>query len=344
MIIWGLKSILGIALFAYLFSSVEWSNLGTIISSANYSYLILAILLAFPNLFFSWFKWDYVVRFINRKIRKRDTLKSLLAGMSLDTVVVSPIGDYGGRMVTLGDLPKSSLVVLQFFEKIQLYVISIFVGSISIISVILTKPLSGIELPILITTAILFSGISIFGLVFILQPSVFQRMIGKLKWITRKFHDQMTTASKLISMSDAFFLFFLNCMKYVTFNVQFYLLILAFTPLDFFSGWIAATATLMVRSVLSGLTIGDLGIRELSSVYFFSKFAVVADFAFYAAFLLFLINRFVPSIFGFGVLFMSDLSSNFSSTKEFSFIPTKRQILRRKVLARQIRRFDSEPL
>ena len=79
--------------------------------------------------------------------------------------------------------------------------------------------------------------------------------------------------------------------------LQMFFLINGFTRISFAHAFIGTSAMMFVKSLLP-ISLGDLGIREAGSIYFFSLYGISQAAALNASLLLFLINIFIPSILG----------------------------------------------
>lgn len=327
--IWSLK-VITIGILVWILTYIDWDLLFQTSAQANFSLLVVVLHLAIPNLFFSWLKWDYVVRFLDHTVRRRDTFSSVLSGVALDTVTISHFGDYAGRMINLARYPKLSLVLLQFFEKVYLTVISIFFGSLSLIIISLKMPETASGGTILFWIGVVLHLFSWISLVVSFRPHWTASLISGWTFLPVSFRAQLTETSRRIRIEDCVYLFIINHLKYFTFIIQFYLIVLAFQPISALDGFLGASATMVVRTILSGLTIGDLGIRELSSIYFFGQFGISLEVAFFSALLLFIINRLVPSLFGMGIILASEIKFE-PVSRQFRFfrIPKKRHPARK---------------
>lgn len=335
-LIWGLKLFTLAGLVSVCFF-IDWSEVFRQGHKADSSYIVLAAMLVIPNIFFSWLKWDYVVRFIDSSVRKRVTFYSMLSGLALDTVTLSPIGDYAGRLLNMSAFPKASLVALHFIEKISLLFISCIAGSVAFI-IISWKYIPGaVEQELIMGIGIFFLLFGIAGIVFCATPKPFLKLIPKFRFVGKIHLESATLAAKRLNTGDNIYLLIVNSLKYFTYITQFYLIILAFGTVPISIGYLGATATLLVRSVLSGLTFGDLGIREISSVYFFTKFGINAEVALFSALLLFIINRLTPSVIGIFIILAMEIKPS-SFAKQFRYMKIKR------IRKRHSTRLKAEPV
>jgi uncharacterized membrane protein YbhN (UPF0104 family) len=101
--------------------------------------------------------------------------------------------------------------------------------------------------------------------------------------------------------------------------MQMFCLINAFTGITIVHAFVGTSAMMFIKSLLP-ISLGDLGIREAGSIYFFSTYNVSQAAALNASLLLFVINVFIPSLFG--IYFLRH--HEFSSFKLFQFIKNKK--------------------
>jgi uncharacterized membrane protein YbhN (UPF0104 family) len=76
-----------------------------------------------------------------------------------------------------------------------------------------------------------------------------------------------------------------------------YFLINSFSHISFAHAFVGTSAMMFAKSLLP-ISIGDLGIREAGSIYFFSLYGISQAAALNASLLLFFINIFIPSVLG----------------------------------------------
>jgi hypothetical protein len=79
--------------------------------------------------------------------------------------------------------------------------------------------------------------------------------------------------------------------------MQMFFLLNAFTRISLSTAFLGTSGTLFIQSVLP-ISLGDLGVREMSSMYFFSLCDVPREFALMATLLLFVMNIVLPGIVG----------------------------------------------
>ena len=310
---WGViafKALLSGYLVWFIATYVDWSSVVDSLRTVKLSFVVLALLLMIPNIFFHWLKWDYLIRLMYPTIKKRRTFFSAISGITMDTMLISTVGDYAGKILGLSEIPKGSLVALNFFDKLQLLVITIFTGSVSFIIManmgLFDKATSSIMLIIGWISVIA----SIFLLIFSLAPRFYIRFAKFISRYKNIHTSDAYQASQILRNEDAFYIFFVNCLKFLTFNTQFYLVLLGFDYLSVNHAFLGTTAMFFSKSVLNGISISDLSTRGASAVFFFTQMGISATIALNTAVLVFLINRLIPSLGGFVVMLFLDIKYN----------------------------------
>ena len=83
----------------------------------------------------------------------------------------------------------------------------------------------------------------------------------------------------------------------MTYTVQLFILILAFEKISPLQSFAASSSAMLVKTLLP-ISLGDIGIRESASVYFYAKMGISKATAFDASFILFILNILFPSFVG----------------------------------------------
>jgi len=94
-------------------------------------------------------------------------------------------------------------------------------------------------------------------------------------------------------------LLLINAIFYLCFLIQFALLVCAFdgSATLLYALW-AGNLMYFAKSLIPAISLGEVGIREMASVYFVTQFGITQAAGFGAASSLFIINIALPSIVG----------------------------------------------
>jgi uncharacterized membrane protein YbhN (UPF0104 family) len=111
-------------------------------------------------------------------------------------------------------------------------------------------------------------------------------------WITR-----ILDGFSLLRPRQLYITLFCTIAFHCVLVLQMFFLINAFSEITLFHAFIGTSAMMFVKSLLP-ISLGDLGIREAGSIFFFSTFGISHVAALNASLLLFVINVFLPSVVG----------------------------------------------
>jgi uncharacterized membrane protein YbhN (UPF0104 family) len=233
---------------------------------------------------------------INPNVSVAESLVSLFGGMVAAFVTPGRIGELG-RTLFLSHEGRFEAIGLILLDKWYAFTPVIMAGiwGITLMLVYLFGYAAFLVWP-LFFVALLVSGFAIW---ITLRPSWIRSLIYNLSLIMPA-RDRL---KRILSSMDRFGprhaqrLGFLSCLLYAVYILQFCLLAQAFQPIPWTTALTATTSTMFVKTLLP-ISLGDLGIREGASVYFFMKFNVLKVTAFNSSLLLFVINVLFPTLIG----------------------------------------------
>lgn len=294
-----LRTLLAAILLIVLFQFVDIDDVGAAFSRAQTSYLLGGFALVVANVGLQMAKWRYFVRLVNPGNSNLEIAASLLFGISLGTITPGQIGEFGGRALRHRSLPAGSVVGLTLVDKLQMMCVLGLGGVTSI--VVLTHPHHALGIPLVAITSLIC--ISLF-----FGSGSLVTFISRVKpgWVQHRLLTEFFGAISVFRRRNLAVSFVLSIAFYGVLFAQMYLLLNAFEfvgPGEAFLGF----AAMMFTKSLIPISLGDLGIREATSVYFFSFCGVAEATALSAALLLFAINILLPSLLG--LLFIPKISA-----------------------------------
>ncbi|MBE0642776.1 MAG: flippase-like domain-containing protein [Bacteroidetes bacterium] len=330
---WAGKLLLAAVLIAFLMKSLEGNAIASVLARANPLLITAAVLLLPINLFFQYQKWRLLVRSRFPFVSPGDVSSSLLLGFTLGIVTPARIGEFGGRAAgirnrnprtaaatngrdekgVLTATDRMTLVGLTAVDKLATMAVTVLVGCCGLLLFCWRHPFMN---PVILTAILL--GIVISAAVFLrfrwraavprTDPAAdaanstrhdgfLRRRIGDIRRLLRGLDAPLLRALLLLSL-----------LFYLTFLLQFFLLLSAFGPVDTLTALTGISTIMLLKTVIPPVTIGELGIREGASVFVLGHAGILAAAAFNASLLLFAINIFLPSIAGLTVLFRAPRS------------------------------------
>jgi uncharacterized protein (TIRG00374 family) len=285
-----IRGLLGVAVLILLFQYVNVADVLDSILKARFEYLVCAFVLMTANLATQVLKWRYFVRLMNPEISNTETLASFMFGMTLGTVTPGQIGEFGGRVLGHGSLPAGRIIGLTLVDRLQMICV---LGSAGIISLTVL-----FHFGVLLTTSTMILASLVFIYLFF-NPQFVVRLIShlKFKWIQRTTVQDFLEAITVFHSRQLFVSFLFSIAFYLIVFFQMYLLLNSFSEVGLTDALLGFAAMMFLKALVP-ISLGDLGIREASSVYFYSLRGIASATSLSASLLLFFINVLLPSILG----------------------------------------------
>jgi uncharacterized membrane protein YbhN (UPF0104 family) len=301
------KLLVAISLLVYLFYFVELKNIVSTFLSANIALFALSAILLVPNIYLQYLKWKITCNKLIGERSKRKILLSLFYGFPAAVFTPARAGEYFGRGLAFKDHNFSEIIIATVVDKFFTILVTLIVGGIGTILFVSKYYQSTIyvSLPIIIA----FTLFIVITITFILSdkkwfynafsPLIKFKLFSKiwdrlliLKNLDRKF------AIKMISISATFFFCYL---------LQFVILFAAFAHhIEFVKFLWAAIVIMFAKTILSPISLSELGVREGASIFFLTQMGETSSTALNASLSLFFINIIVPSLIGLFLLFVKN--------------------------------------
>lgn len=241
-------------------------------------YMVVIILMPF-NWALEALKWKLLVRKFE-KISLSNSMKGVIAGLTMSFATPHGIGDYFGRILTIQKQGREALIGSLFISRATQMLATALFGLIGV------QYLFGFWW---VLSSIL---ISLFGIAICWQVLI---------WLNR-----LDKFNKYVSLIGAYNLRELSVVqllalaRYFIFSIQFLIILILYIPgLDLGVGFGGTTYIFLAKSILPSLNfLSDLGIREYAAIQYFEKFNVQIIPVVCASLSLWFINIFIPTIIG----------------------------------------------
>jgi uncharacterized membrane protein YbhN (UPF0104 family) len=293
-VFFAIKITVSILILYFLIQKISFAEILIAAQTAQFGYILLALLLLPANLLCQYKRWAYLVRFESQSASRTEILSSILAGITLGLATPGRLGEFG-RFLFIREAQWPRMFGFLFLEKIYtmcaLYVVGIlglwfyFMDNLSIN----LKWIYGL----------LFFPIILLLLFLVFNPSPLRGLFEfvERRWGQKKRLSLFVSINKEISKKTARILFSNSFFQILIYLTQFVLLTRAFSPLKILDGYFAAACTMITKAFLP-IAFGDLGVRETAAVFYFKGIGVSSVSAFNASILLFVINLLLPGIVG----------------------------------------------
>ena len=259
-------------------------------------YLIVGIGLAFANAGIQFVRWRYVMRLISSTVSNEEIFSSLLIGFSAGFFTPGQVGEHGGRMVTLSSLPAVQVLAVSLIDKLYMLALTVIAGVIGAwLFFIFYLPQYWTPWMTVLVGLIVLSSLAV-----VLYPDVLKNILRMFLHRIRRYR----AVSAFLFMKDVFhrrqarIMLLLTIVFYVIIIAQYHFFVRAFEPVSFSVSAICASSMLFTKSVILPISFSDLGIRESTAIFFFSRAGISAASAFNASMCVFFVNIFFPSLLG----------------------------------------------
>ncbi len=274
----------------FVISLVQWQNVIIAYKSADSRFIIIAAMLLFVNIGIRTFKWQTMLHSVKANPTFTEAFGSVMLGISLGSFTPGEIGEFAGRVLHITDAKRSHLVGLALLDKAQIFIVTCCAGAVSLTCLAFNNLL---VISIAAIVILFLSGFFIVRLKIIVSLGHYlNTSFFKKYWLTK-----VLDGFSLLNPRQLAYTIICTSVFHIVLILQMFFLITGFSKISFAHAFIGTSAMMFVKSLLP-ISIGDLGIREAGSIYFFAAYGISQAAALNASLLLFLINIFIPSLIG----------------------------------------------
>ncbi len=269
-------------LLYFLFRQVDEKNLLEIVKKADVLVLLLAAGVFFLNYILCFFRWEMILKALEVKLPRKKLLTPFTGGIFFNLFLPSTIGGDFVRSVDLAVHTKKTkeVVASVFLDRLS--------GFVGLVILTLASLLCGWGIiqdkSVLITIAII---VGILGLILLVlfNNFIFSKVnklldsprAGRIREALKDLHEEIY--------------YFKGHKKIISYNLLFSIIIQAIGPLSYYIISLALGLKINIiyffiflpvigAITLLPISIGGLGVREMSIVFFFAKVGVAKDMAF----------------------------------------------------------------
>ncbi|MFA7273323.1 MAG: hypothetical protein WC044_05605 [Crocinitomicaceae bacterium] len=283
---WGRLLLLSILLFVlfYQMNQFDWSNAKKVrIQSVHY--LLIAWLLVGLNWYFEWRKWTVGMRSIT-DFSDSILFKGFYAGMLAGFLTPSALGNFLGRITAFHPEWRSKVTATTLVGNGAQFWVSLFFG---VLSLFLVQ-----DFPFVFQSnwmrILLISLVLIVGLLYF--------TIGNSGFL-KKLIAKRVSSLAAVSFSIRLQFLFLSIFRYLTFSLQFFLVIKTFQPEIKLEILFWVWQLYLWTTLSPSLFLGKLFIRETFAVFILAQAGVELPVALLSSILIWLMNNALPSVFAY---------------------------------------------
>lgn len=309
---WKLRLLLGVkvmitaGLIWYLANKFSDISFATFFDFKETLPFIVAVALVPLNFFLQFSKWKLICEHSFSGQSRVDIFKSVLTGISTGLLTPGRLGEYPGRAFPLKDVKLSEVTAGAAIDKLNSLLVILISGSFS--SVIFLHQFYRVDINLTVSLLFLLTGIYLLLLYLMLTPEFWKDFVGAQISRFRLIEKYVMNFHSIGLFNRGVFgkNFALSVLNYIVFTTQFVMLVFAYHGNVGVGGALMASALVFfTKSLIPGVTFGEIGIRESAAVFFFGFFSISAGAAFNAALMLYTMNVLLPAIPGAVFIFRS---------------------------------------
>ncbi len=266
--------------------------------------LIIGLLLIIPNYFFEALRWKYLTANIQPR-NLPQAFKDILLGLMGGLFTPFMLGDYIGRSFRFPIRKRNAIVMVNVFGSLCQTYSALFFGTVSLLFWKYSKlGYFPYEMNYL-AASLLFS--CVFGIVILFANE--KSRITFSKFAAFLYLNKFLIHYENIPIRTRIWVLFLTFCRSVVYILQFLSIFYAFgMELSILHLFIGVNLSLLAKTVGGGLNVfGDLSLRQLVGLYFFTPFGVSAELIIVSTLFVWLVNIFFPVLLG--TLFIKNLKT-----------------------------------
>jgi uncharacterized protein (TIRG00374 family) len=269
------------------------------IRNSNQIFLILALVLGLLNISLQYFKWKITLRAMLDITDNKKILSSLLQGLSAALSTPARLGEYVGRALPFADKSFLQVTLATLVDKFFSVLIVILFGSLASLLFIHIhyQVFEFISLSFLILV-LLFTYLI---LLLLFNESFWDNFLFNKIKVSKKFGKYYNKFEVLrrLDKSYKYKMLFLSFIFYLCIITQYALLVMSFSLKHNFLDYMWVGNMIMyTKTIIPSITLGEIGIREIASVYFIQRVGENPTVGFNASIFLFIINIVIPALVG----------------------------------------------
>ncbi|MHB1688772.1 MAG: lysylphosphatidylglycerol synthase transmembrane domain-containing protein [Ignavibacteriaceae bacterium] len=293
------KIVIAAGLIAYLIYHVNLHEIIAAFEKANYRFIILALLLVVVNISLQYYKWKLSCSAILNEKNGKKIFYSLFYGFAAGPFTPVRIGEYFGRALEFKDKSILQVSVATLIDKaFPLIPITLF-GSIG--SILFLKDYYHVNFYITVSLFVVIFILFYLLIMLVLNPNLWHSFLTKRMEKSKRFYKIFSELLLLKKLDKKFLtkMFFISFLFYSCFIIQYAVLALSFSQNGNFINFLwAGNMVMFAKTIIPGISLGDLGVREGASIFFLSQMGQTSSTGFNTGISLFGINVLLPALVG----------------------------------------------
>ncbi len=259
--------------------------------------LVVVFILMFVNWAFEARKWQRLINKIDT-VSFSDSYKAIFCGVTYSVFTPNRIGEYAGRLFYIRNTNVWRAIVVTLIGSLGQILATLLMGAVALIIFVLKFPAVHHHSFWLQTVWVFFAvALLVFVLLFYFNIRLFEQQLERVLWL-RKWIAYLKVI-RHYSYSELLVILNLSILRYITFTLQYLLLLTLFgVGVSWVNGCVMIALIFLVQTIIPSIAIAELGIRGSVALFFLSYVSNNEWGILSAAFSLWLVNLIIPAIIG----------------------------------------------
>lgn len=284
------RLLIAAGLLYLIFRMVSVEEIVRAFRTASVGFIVAGACLLSLNIMLQVMKWRYMLHLVKDESSWLEAFSSVLLGITLGSFTPGQLGELGGRTLRVNHSKASHIVGLTLVDRTQVFLVISMAGLFSYSFFLIND-----------TTLALAAGLACASICLYLyfRIDLVKHLADRinLKIFRHRWIDGIIESFTFVGREHFLSTLLYSLIFYVVIYLQMFFLINAFAAVSAWKVFLGFSAMMFFKSVVN-ISISDIGIREASTVYFFTLLGVPAAAALNAAGLMFSINVVLPSVVG----------------------------------------------
>jgi uncharacterized membrane protein YbhN (UPF0104 family) len=260
------------------------------LKTASLPYIAVGSALLLVNIASRVMKWRSMLHIVKDESSWWEAFSSVLLGVTLGSFTPGQIGELGGRSMRVTHSKSSHIVGLTLVDRTQVFLVIVMAGTLSYAFFLTDNTYLAIAIGLLCTFISLY---------LYFRLDLVKRVADKinLKILRHHWIDGIIESFTFIGREHFVSTLVYSLAFYIIISLQMYFFVNAFVVVSLWKVFLGFSAMMFFKSLVN-ISISDIGIREASTVYFFSLLGVPDAAALSASIVMFAVNIIIPSLVG----------------------------------------------
>ncbi len=284
------RLVIGGGLLYLVLQLVSVERITAALRSASIPYVCLGAALLTVNIALRVMKWKYMLHVVKDESSWWESFTSVLLGITLGSFTPGQIGELGGRSMRVHHSNSSHVVGLTLVDRTQVFLVVVMTGTFAYAFFLIANSF---------LATIIGTCCAAISLYFYFRLDLVKKVADKINWkiFRHEWVDGIIESFTFIGRKHILSTLLYSLAFFIVLTFQMYFLVNAFVPLSLWHVFLGFSSMMLFKSLVN-ISISDIGVREASTVYFFSLLGVPDASALSASVLMFAINIIVPSLVG----------------------------------------------